>query len=378
MLPAPSIYASISYPSLPLPSPILYKSIAGSSIISQFCLDACQMDQILPQKFVLEAQEAESISQYLNLPSVQHLLPRLVQSAQSLARPPISNFHVGAVGLGSDGRVFIGVNLEFPGLPLHHSVHAEQFLLTNLALHGCPQLLSFAVSDAPCGHCRQFLQELRNSSSLGILVTSHVQGNLDKSLSFKPLSEILTNPFGPHDLLSEEIPLLLEPHNNGLSLLPKKALYVEGNSTNLCNGNCELSACNENSVKLSSGNREKNEKDEILLRKAALEAANNSHAPYSGCPSGVALMDSEGKVYRGSYLESAAYNPSLGPIQAALVAFLAGGGVGYKGIVAAVLVEKEEAKVKQEDTARLILKAVSPRCEFTVFYCRSAESGCKK
>ncbi|CAA3031455.1 cytidine deaminase 1-like [Olea europaea subsp. europaea] len=332
------------------------------------------MDQILSKKFVLEAQEAESIRQYLNLPSVLHLLPRLVQSAQSLARPPISKFHVGAVGLGSDGRVFIGVNLEFPGLPLHHTVHAEQFLLTNLAVHGCPQLLSFAVSDAPCGHCRQFLQELRNSSSLEILVMSHVQGNMENALSFKRLSEILTDPFGPHDLLSEETPLLLESHNNGLSLLPKNALSVDGSSTNLCNGNCELSVGNENSVKLSCGNWEK---DEILLRKAALEAANNSHAPYSGCPSGVALMDSEGKVYRGSYLESAAYNPSLGPVQAALVAFLAGGGVGYTSIVAAVLVEKEEAKVKQEDTARLILKAVSPRCEFTVFYCRSAENGCK-
>ncbi|XP_022852920.1 cytidine deaminase 1-like [Olea europaea var. sylvestris] len=336
-----------------------------------------QMDQILPKKFVLEAEEAQSIRQSQNLPSVLHLFPRLVQSAQSLARPPISNFSVGAVGLGSDGRVFIGVNLEFPGVPLHHSVHAEQFLLTNLAVHECPRLLYLAVSDAPCGHCRQFLQELRDGSSLGILVTSPVGGNLDKDPSFKPLSEILPNPFGPHDLLGKEIPLLLEPHDNGFSLLPKNAVYVDGNSSNLCNGYCELSAGNENSVKLSNGNREKNEKDGILLRKAALEAANNSHAPYSGCPSGVALIDSEGKVYRGSYLESAAYNPSLGPVQAALVAYVAGGGGGYESILAAVLVELEEAKVKQEDTARLILKAVSPRCEFTAYYCRPAKSGFK-
>ncbi|CAN7012290.1 unnamed protein product, partial [Brassica rapa subsp. trilocularis] len=29
----------------------------------------------------------------------------------------------------------LGVNVEFPGLPLHHSIHAEQFLVTNLTLN---------------------------------------------------------------------------------------------------------------------------------------------------------------------------------------------------------------------------------------------------
>nr|DAD33074.1 TPA_asm: hypothetical protein HUJ06_011925 [Nelumbo nucifera] len=48
------------------------------------------------------------------------------------------------------------------------------------------------------------------------------------------------------------------------------------------------------------------------LKYAALEAANKSHALYSGCPSRVALMDTEGKVYKGSYVELVAYNPSLG------------------------------------------------------------------
>lgn len=81
-------------------------------------------------------------------------------------------------------------------------------------------------------------------------------------------------------------------------------------------------------------------------------------------------MDGEGKVYKGSYTESAAYNPSLGPVQAALVAYVAGGdGGGYERIVAAVLVEKDGAVVKQEDTARLLLQAISPKCELTVFHC---------
>lgn len=332
------------------------------------------MDQV-QLKFVVEASEVESITQKLGLPSVYHLLPALVQPAQNLARPPISNYRVAAVGLGSDGRLFLGVNLEFPGLPLHHSVHAEQFLLTNLAVHRCPRLLAFAVSAAPCGHCRQFLQELRNPSSLQIHITSQHQNNPD--LTFEPLREILPNPFGPFDLLDDETPLLLERHNNGLFLSGDGDLrngFSDGDSntkSKIVNGVL-------NSGNLSNGFYKITEAESTLVRIAALEAANDSHAPYSGCPSGVALMDCEGMIYRGSYVESAAYNPSLGPVQAAFVAFVAGGGAGYERIVAAALVEKEGAKLRQEDTTRLFLKLVSPKCDLRVFHCRFDENGFKR
>ncbi|XP_057787644.1 cytidine deaminase 1-like [Salvia miltiorrhiza] len=333
-------------------------------------------------QFVMEASVAESIAQSLNLPSVLHLLPHLVHSAQSLARPPISNFHVGAVGLGSDGRVFVGVNLEFPGVPLHQSVHAEQFLLTNLQLHRCPTLLAVAVSAAPCGHCRQFYQELRHSASLQILVTDEdncVQNHdrirmlENKAPDFMPLLKFLPNPFGPRDLLDDEAPLLLEQHHNHLDLLDQDDSHTDDYSVNLCNGN-------DISGKLSNGNCRNHEINESLLREAALEAANNAHAPYSGCPSGVALMDCEGKVYKGSYAESAAYNPSLGPVQSALVAYVARGGGDYERIVAAALVETKPAKVRQDDTARLLLKAISPKCELRVYNCQSAGNVamCKK
>jgi cytidine deaminase len=288
-------------------------------------------------RFVIPASEAESMAQDSNL-TVPQLLPTLVPSAKSLARPPISRYHVGAVGLGSSGRVFLGVNLEFPNLPLHHSVHAEQFLLTNLYLNAEPRLHYFAVSSAPCGHCRQFLQEVRDAPDINLLITSN-------SDPYTPLSNFLSHRFGPHDLLPEDVPLLLEPHHNKLS-------FLSDTQIKLCNGVCAVG-------------RE--------LRYAALEAANSSHAPYSGCPSGVALVDCEGKVYTGPYMESAAFNPSMGPVQAALVAYVANGdGGGYERIVGAVLVEKEEAVVKQEQTARLLLQAISPKCEFKVFHCRSA------
>ncbi|KAJ6913981.1 hypothetical protein NC651_016283 [Populus alba x Populus x berolinensis] len=269
--------------------------------------------------FVIEASEAESMAKQSGL-TVLQLLPALVKSAQALARPPISNYHVGAVGLGSSGRIFLGGNLEFPGLPLHHSVHAEQFLITNLTLNAEPSLEYVAVSAAPCGHCRQFLQEIRHAPDVQILIT----GDSTSNQSYK------------NDLANKQ---QFEPLSCD-ALLP--------------NGVC---ASFED------------------LKNEALEAANKSHAPFTNCPSGVALMDCEGKVYRGSYMESAAYNPSIGPVQAALVAYVMGGrGGGYDRIVAAVLVEKQGAKVRQEQTARLLLKEISPKCEFKVFHCGSSSS----
>lgn len=134
------------------------------------------------------------------------------------------------------------------------------------------------------------------------------------------------------------MPLLLEPHSNGLKLA------AEGN-----------------------------DRVDQKLKLAALDAANSSHAPYSKCPSGVALMGRDGKIFRGSYVESAAYNPSFGPVQAAVVAYVAGGGGGYDEIVAAVLVEKEGAVVKQEQTARILVQSISPRCQFDTVYCHGGE-----
>ncbi|BAU02993.1 cytidine deaminase 1-like [Vigna umbellata] len=278
------------------------------------------MEQPKP-RFVISASEAQAHSS-----PIAKLLPSLVSPAQSLARPPISNFPVAAVGLGASGRIFVGVNVEFPGLPFHHTIHAEQFLLTNLALHGETRLDSFAVSAAPCGHCRQFLQELRDAPDIQILITSHANPH------FTPLSHFLSHRFGPHDLLPKTAPLLLEPRHNALSL----PTPIPQNS----NPNLTL---------------------------PALEAANNSHAPYSASPSGVALLDSKGTVHKGSYIESAAYNPSLGPLQAALVAFIVAGGGAYDEIVAAVLVEKEGAIIKQEPTVRLVLHSISPHCHFRTF-----------
>ncbi|CAF2029872.1 unnamed protein product [Brassica napus] len=334
--------------------------------------------------FLIHAEEAESAAKRHGV-SVVNLLPLLVNPAKPLARPPISKFPVAAVGLGSSGRIFVGVNVEFPGLPLHHSIHAEQFLVANLTLNSEPNLRHFSVSAAPCGHCRQFLQEIRDAPDIKILITDPnafrdavnenendavnenendaVNENENDAVNenendavknendavknendavknkeedgYVRLESILPHRFGPNDLLERDVPLLLEPHDNRLTIL------------GVTNGHTDSD-----------------------LKLTALAAANRSYAPYSRCPSGVALVDCEGRVYRGWYMESAAYNPSLGPVQAALVDFVAnGGGGGFERIVGAVLVEKRDAVVRQEHTARMLLQVIAPKCDFEVFHC---------
>lgn len=125
--------------------------------------------------FVIDAAEAARQVAASGL-SEEAFLAQLVKPTLPLARPVMSKFHVGAVGLGVSGRIFRGVNLEFPGLPLQQSIHAEQFMITNAMLHGERALKAIAVSAAPCGHCRQFMCELPDSGKLKILIVdSHAE-----------------------------------------------------------------------------------------------------------------------------------------------------------------------------------------------------------
>nr|GEU91863.1 cytidine deaminase 1-like [Tanacetum cinerariifolium] len=450
-----------------------------------------------PSNFILSSTEAKNLATTKNL-TLPQLLPSLLKSAQLFARPAISGFAVGAVGLSSDGRVFFGANVEFKNLPLNHTIHAEQFLITNIAAHGSgglTKVMNIAVSAAPCGHCRQFLQELRGVDDVQIVISD----DHDQEHGFEPVYEafnaILPYPFGPLDLLDHRHPLILEKCSNEISLKDEIFDAEKGNEPDLADGFRETIDKNEENLEnegfktargshaplksgdinsLSSGDSDKNEKltkdegfamargshapvesgdvnslsngysdkNELtkedgfavargfhapvelgdtndlsnrysdknekltkdegfvaargshvpvesgdrndlsskgyselieengdLLKREAFAAARGSHAPYSGCPSGVALMDCEGKVYKGSYMESAACNPSMMPVQAAVVAYMVAGGGEYERIVAAVLVEKEDAVVRQEDTVRLILKNISPKCVLKVLHC---------
>jgi cytidine deaminase len=251
------------------------------------------------------------------------LLAALLPAAQALAAPPVSRFRVGAVALGASGALWAGANLEFPGLPLSSAVHAEQALVAAALAGGERALRRVAVSAVPCGHCRQFFSELACAESVRFLL----QGGAYS------LGQLLPMRFRPSDLLDKEVPLLLEPQ---LQLLALGA------------------AATAEASRLPGG---------AAAAAAALAAARGCYAPYSRCPAGVALIMEDGAVFSGGYIESAAYNPSLPPLQAALVAAAAAGRPHLGGVRAAVLVEAADGLVRHGPTTRVALAAIAPGAE---------------
>ena len=191
--------------------------------------------------------------------------PADLQAAAQCSSAPISGFAVGAVAVGASGAVYPGANLEFAGLALSASVHAEQSAVMNAWLHGEEGLVSLTVTAAPCGYCRQFLWELAGAGLLRVHVGADPPVTLDT---------LLPRAFGPAELGVA-----------GRLMAPgRQALVLDGPADPLAE-----TACRE---------------------------AEQSYAPYSGALAGVALLGG-GAVVAGRCAENAAFNPSLSPLQVA-------------------------------------------------------------
>jgi cytidine deaminase len=256
----------------------------------------------------------------------EELVVELLPWAASFARAPISNFRVGALVLGRSGVLYAGANLEFPGAALSFSVHAEQAAVYNAWLNGEAGVMMLASSAAPCGYCRQFLNELANASELRVLTPGH---------SPTVLGELLPASFGPRDLGVDGG--LMQPSHRPLKLA---------------------------------------EPQPDPLTSAALGAAASAYAPYSGTYAGVGLRTATGAVFEGRYAENAAFNPSLSPLQGALIALALAGG-DFAAIEAATLVEASEPPpgrpaygASQRSVVEALLAAVAPRVSLT--YLRAA------
>jgi cytidine deaminase len=248
--------------------------------------------------------------------SLDELVVELLPWAEGYTSPPISNFRVGAIALGTSGALYAGANLEFPGESLSFTVHAEQAAVYNAWVHGETGVALIASTAAPCGYCRQFLNELTTAGELRVLLPGHAPTTL---------SALLPAAFGPRDLGIAGG--LMQPGTRVLALV---------------------------------------EPDADPLTAAALAAASASYALYSGTYAGVGLRTADGTVYQGRYAENAAFNPSLAPLQGALIALALDGG-SYAAIEAAVLVEAPEPAAGrlqhdagQRASTEAILAAVAP------------------
>jgi cytidine deaminase len=178
---------------------------------------------------------------------------------------PVSNFSVGAVAAGESGALYLGANMEFEGLPLNASLHAEQSAVLNAWMHQETKIIALHVSEAPCGHCRQFLRELSNGESLDIFV----QGRQHF------LSDLLPAAFGN--------------------------LPAEGAGL--------LDACSHEAT--HPGTTED-------LQARAIEESQRSYTPYSRLPEGFAIECADGRRFYGRAAESIAFNPSVAAALTAL------------------------------------------------------------
>lgn len=196
------------------------------------------------------------------------VLRRLAKAARVLADPPISSFAVGAALVGAKtGRVYLGGNIEFPGAAIGQSIHAEQAAFANAWHAGETGIAALVVTAMPCGHCRQFLWETLGpkTSRFSVTVGARTQR----------IDRLLPHAFGPADLGGKY----------GAMSAPPARLAAPGNA----------------------------------LVEAACAAARRSYAPHTRGHAGLALQLADDSVFAGRYAENAAYNPSLPPLQAALI-----------------------------------------------------------
>lgn len=245
--------------------------------------------------------------------SPAQLAQQLLPIATAFSRSDISHFKVGTAVIGQSGSIYLGANQEFTGCAIQQTIHAEQSAITHAWLEGESSLIDLFVNYTPCGHCRQFMQELNCSDTLRIHLSDE---------KYKTLNDYLPDSFSPHNLGLKN--RLFDTQQHNLSSIDSDALV-----------------------------------------QAATAAANMSYAPYSHCYSGVALETIDHKIFIGSYAENVAFNPSLPPMQAALNLLILSG-YEYEHIQRAVLVEVE-GDIRQHEVSHAVLRSVNDQCEFLCF-----------
>ena len=199
--------------------------------------------------------------------------------------------------------------MEFAGLALGYTVHAEQAALSNAYMHSDSGIAAIAVSKVPCGHCRQFMSDLFYDGELDILL---------EGVPPTKLSALLPMRFSPKDM----------GFKDGAFPVKTVDLVMTTDSSD-------------------------------ALLQASREAAQKSYARYAGAPSGIALATKSGRIYKGSYIEIAAFNPSLSPLQIALVGLIIAG-EDYSAISRVVLTEVNGAKISQRGVTEALLGVVAP------------------
>lgn len=295
-------------------------------------LNDCQMleqltksleERGLSGKWMIPRIERERLETELQIDS-EKLLRLFTKVAQDLAMPSISVFHVGAAALGESGNVYIGPNVEVCSgtyasnlCGFHYVLHAEQATILCAFSNGESRLQSLYVSHAPCGMCRQFMTELDDHRNLCVWtpqLPSHTK-----------LGHLLPHSFGPADL---------------------------GKSTTLLDHDRQ-----PNPIELPQ-DAEARQVDSFLAEMVE-RAAQRAHAPYTESYAGAVLLLKDGTYCCGSSVESAAFNPSVSPLQVALIVLFSRGRA-VEDVEMACLAEDPSAPITYKGSDSMLLTAVAP------------------
>lgn len=255
----------------------------------------------------LDAQQVAELLQKTGL-TKSALMFQLLPIAKSIALAPISNFYVGAIAQGNSGDIYMGANIELQGRALCHSVHAEQHAISHAWLSGENGISDLWINATPCGHCRQFINELVDGGNIQI----HLPDT-----QTAPLSHYLPNAFGPTDL----------GINQPLMQKQQHTLYCDDHN------------------------------DPLIIE--ALDHASLSYAPYSNNHSSVVLELIDGSTYSGRYAENAAFNPTMMPMQMAIAGLIRHNHC-FDDIKRALLVESSLGTLSLIDVSSDALQAISP------------------
>ena len=120
------------------------------------------------------------------------LIAKALEMKQA-AYAPYSHFSVGAAVLGESGRIYGGANVE--NASYGATVCAERAAIFAAVNAGERKLKAIAVTETPCGVCRQVMREFADPKSFEIVVVR----STDDFRVFK-LEALLPESFGPDAL----------------------------------------------------------------------------------------------------------------------------------------------------------------------------------
>lgn len=122
----------------------------------------------------------------------------LAKKAMNKAYAPYSDFPVGVVIIGANGKTYLGCNVENAAYPIGNC--AEPSAIAAMVLDGCTEISAIIVMGkgdelvTPCGGCRQRIREFAKPDC-PIYICSPDELRLTTSLS-----ELLPYSFGPENL----------------------------------------------------------------------------------------------------------------------------------------------------------------------------------